>query len=101
MIFAVIFFVAFAIGLVCFVVSDKWWWGFVVSTILFMVLALSGTQAPALQGVTLFFGIPIVFLGSLFGAYIVQLRRAPDVDAVEDSADVKSEQELDRSKEGK
>ncbi|GAA6137830.1 hypothetical protein NBRC116583_15770 [Arenicella sp. 4NH20-0111] len=33
-----------------------------------------------MRELTLYFGIPIVFLGSLFGAYIVQLRRAPDVD---------------------
>jgi len=29
-------------------------------------------------GITLIFGLPIVFVASLFGAYIVQLRRGED-----------------------
>ena len=45
-----------------------------------------GLLPPSLQGLAIYFGIPIIFLGSLFGAYIVQLRRAPDIDPMEDDS---------------
>ena len=46
----------------------------------------AGLLPPSMQGLAVYFGIPIIFLGSLFGAYIVQLRRAPDIDLMEDDS---------------
>lgn len=78
MIFAILFFAAFVIGLLAFVLSNKWWLGGLLCASGLIAFALVNFSESSLQGVTLYFGIPIVFLGSLFGAYIVQLRRAPE-----------------------
>lgn len=103
MIFAIIFVAAFVIGLISFVMTDKWWWGFVVATVVLIVLAVFDGQAidgqaAALHGVTLYFGVPIVFLGNLFGAYIVQLRRAPDLDELESTLSESSVSQPSESK---
>ena len=85
MIFAILFVLAFVIGLVCYVLSDNWWAGVVISLLLFTANVLSDSAAQQYWVITLIFGLPIVFAASLFGAYVVQLRRVnPDEDKHED-----------------
>lgn len=78
MIFAVLFVVAFLIGLVVYQVSEKWLVAVLVSMGLFVVTTLADTTASENWGITFIFGLPIVFVASLFGAYVVQLRRGED-----------------------
>lgn len=85
MIFAILFFASFVIGLIAFIATDRWWLGGVFCAVGLMLVTLSSFSEAALQGVALYFGIPIVFFGSLFGAYIVQLRRAPEIDELAQS----------------
>ena len=86
MIFAILFFLSFVIGLVCYLVSDRWWLGGVICTTIGGIGIVGGLLPASMQGLAIYFGIPIIFLGSLFGAYIVQLRRAPDIDPMEDDS---------------
>ena len=80
MIFAVLFFVSFVIGLACYVATNRWWFGGLACSLLLVMMLIFGAISPEMRGLALYFGIPIIFLGSLFGAYIVQLRRAPDLE---------------------
>lgn len=78
MIFALLFFFSFVVGLVAYLCTNKWWLGGVLCAALLLLVAILGLADAPLRAVALYFGIPIVFLGSLFGAYIVQLRRTPE-----------------------
>ncbi|MCH2189732.1 MAG: hypothetical protein MK188_02250 [Gammaproteobacteria bacterium] len=80
MIFALLFFFAFVIGVVTYVISDRWWAGALISAAIPVLAVLAGIISPALQSMALYFGLPIAFFGSLFGAYVVNLRRAPELD---------------------
>lgn len=80
MIFALLFFFSFVIGLAAYIASDRWWLGGAIGTVLLVIVAAAGLSGGHSYGMAIYFGIPIVFLGSLFGAYIVQLRRAPELD---------------------
>lgn len=75
MIFAILFVLAFLIGLVVYLYSDKWLVAVLVSIGLFLATTLADTSASESWGITLVFGLPIVFVASLFGAYVVELRR--------------------------
>ena len=86
MIFAILFFLSFVIGLICYLASDRWWLGGVICSAVSIAGIFAGLLPPSMQGLAVYFGIPIIFLGSLFGAYIVQLRRAPDIDPMEDDS---------------
>lgn len=83
MIFALLFIFAFLIGVACYVLTDRWMFAVVFSVVLFVVTTLADTDASAHWGITLVFGIPIVFFASLLGAYVVQLRRGEDADESE------------------
>ena len=85
MIFALLFFASFVAGLIVFIISGRWWLGGLIMACLLVVVAFFGFPGPSLRGVALYFGIPIVFLGSLFGAYIVQLRRAPELEQIDET----------------
>lgn len=98
MIFAVLFVVAFVIGLVVYLFSDKWLVAVLVSMGLFVVTTLADTSASESWGITLIFGLPIVFVASLFGAYVVQLRRGEDETIQEDSANNDSQGSNSQSK---
>lgn len=76
MIFALLFFFSFVVGLIVYMATDKWWLGGAVLVGLLVIVALTDLE----QMYLLYFGAPIAFLGSLFGAYIVQLRRAPELE---------------------
>ena len=82
MIFAILFVVAFIIGLVAYLVTGKWLTAALISMGLFILNTVSDSSAYEHVGITLLLGLPVVFVASLFGAYVVELRRGIDVDEV-------------------
>lgn len=81
MIFAILFIIAFLIGLVTYLLSNKWLAAVLLSMALFVVTTIADTEAQDSWGFTLIFGLPIVFVASLLGAYVVELRRGESVEA--------------------
>ncbi|MFQ3244167.1 MAG: hypothetical protein ACI9SP_000794 [Arenicella sp.] len=81
MIFAILFIIAFLIGLVTYLLSNKWLVAVLLSMALFVVTTLADTEAQESWGFTLIFGLPIVFVASLLGAYVVELRRGESLEA--------------------
>lgn len=92
MIFAILFIIAFIVGLVVYLLTDKWLAAVLFSSALFVVNTLSDTAAKDSWGFTLVFGVPIVFVASLLGAYVVELRRGEDVEPPQDVTEQVSEQ---------
>ena len=89
MIFAILFFVSFVVGIAAYLASGRWWFGGIALSGLLLLLSFGDS----LGGVTIYFGVPIVFFGSLFGAYIVELRRAPELDESGEDKTVTHEKE--------
>jgi len=81
MIFAILFILAFLIGLVSYLISNKWLVSVLISMTLFVLTTLADTAAQESWSFTLTFGLPIVFVASLLGAYVVELRRGESVQA--------------------
>jgi hypothetical protein len=75
MIFAILFILAFLIGLITYLLTNKWLVAVLLSMALFVVTTLADTEAQESWSFTLIFGLPIVFVASLLGAYVVELRR--------------------------
>ena len=75
MIFAILFILAFLIGLVVYLLTDKWIVGVGLSVALFVLTTLTDSAAQDGWMFTLIFGLPIVFVASLLGAYVVAIRR--------------------------
>ncbi|MGK0374750.1 MAG: hypothetical protein ACJA2E_001222 [Arenicella sp.] len=80
MIFAILFILAFLIGLVTYLLSNKWLAAVLLSMALFVISTLADTEAQDSWSFTLIFGLPIVFVASLLGAYVVELRRGEPED---------------------
>jgi hypothetical protein len=80
MIFAILFILAFLIGLVTYLLSNKWLAAVLLSMALFVISTLADTEAQESWSFTLIFGLPIVFVASLLGAYVVELRRGEPED---------------------
>ncbi|RBP53325.1 hypothetical protein [Arenicella xantha] len=75
MIFALLFILAFVISLVVYLISNRWWLGSLVCAGLFVLSTISDTDAREFWSITLIFGLPIVVVASILGAYVVELRR--------------------------
>ncbi len=75
MIFALLFILAFLLGLAVYLLTNRWVIAVLVPTGLFVVNTLLDTEAKANWGMTFVFGLPIVFVAGLLGAYVVELRR--------------------------
>lgn len=73
MIFALLFILAFLIGLVVFLISNKWVLAVAVPVILFCLNLLSDPNANV--SFNLVFGLPLVAVAGLLGAYVVVIRR--------------------------
>lgn len=86
MIFAILFVVAFFIGLIAYLVTGKWLSAVFISMGLFVINAIVDSASIKQFSITLMFGLPVVFAASVFGAYIVELRRGADADEVESAA---------------
>jgi len=82
MIFAILFILAFLMGLIVYVLTNKWMLAVLLSMGLFLVTTLADTEAQESWSFTLIFGLPIVFFASLLGAYVVELRRG-ETDEIE------------------
>jgi len=78
MIFGLLFIMAFIVGLVVYLLTNKWLVAVGFSTALFVANAVSDGVAQDSLGITLVFGLPIIFVASLLGAYVVELRRGDD-----------------------
>ena len=91
MIFAILFVIAFVIGLVTYLITDKWLSAALISMGLFILNTLSDTGQIDKALYTILLGLPVVFCASLFGAYVVELRRGVDADEVESSSELESQ----------
>ncbi len=91
MIFAILFVIAFLIGLAVYLFTNKWLAAVLFSSVLFVVNTISDEAAKDSWGFTLIFGLPIVFVASLLGAYVVELRRGED----DESSQVSDESSVD------
>ena len=78
MIFALLFILAFLIGLFAYLFTEKWIAAVSISMLLFIITTLNDTVAQDSWLFTLIFGLPIVFVASLLGAYVVVIRRGED-----------------------
>jgi len=67
MIFALLFILAFLLGLGIYLLSKRWMIAVVVTVGLFILNVLLDTNAKADWGITFIFGLPIVFVASLLG----------------------------------
>ncbi|MFT5611302.1 MAG: hypothetical protein ACI9WC_000931 [Arenicella sp.] len=72
--FAILFIVAFLVGVIIYKYSRNWVSTVLIPTTLFLVNTLADTQARDAWAFTLVFGLPLVFFASLLGAYVVQIR---------------------------
>jgi hypothetical protein len=72
--FAILFIVAFLVGVIIYKYSRNWVSTVLIPMTLFLVNALADTQARDAWAFTLVFGLPLVFFASLLGAYVVQIR---------------------------
>ena len=74
MLFAILFIIAFLVGLLIYLLNRNWIPAVLVPMALFLFSTLADQAASDAWGFTLIFGLPIVFFGSLLGAYVVQIR---------------------------
>jgi len=88
MIFAILFVIAFAIGLVAYLATGKWLSAALVSVSLFALNAILSSTSGKQLWITLLLGLPVVFAASIFGAYVVELRRGPDESELESGAEL-------------
>ena len=93
MIFALLFILAFLIGLASYLISNKWLTAVLISMGLFIISTLTDTDARDNWSFTLIFGLPIVFVASLLGAYVVELRRGEDDQNNTDQSDADQSEE--------
>lgn len=90
MIFAILFVIAFAVGLVTYLITGKWLSAAFISIGLFVLNTLSDWEQSDKALYTILLGLPVVFCASLFGAYVVELRRGlgtQEIEAGSDEAD--------------
>lgn len=85
MIFAILFILAFLVGLVIFLLTDKWILSVAVPIVLFCLDAF--TDPNANLSFNLVFGLPLVAVAGLLGAYVVVIRRDDPLDEGEISND--------------
>jgi len=75
MIFAALLVLAFLLGVVVYLLTNRWMVAVCVPMVCY-VLVFMFDEGFSLDSMTsLIFGIPIMFVGGLLGAYIVELRR--------------------------
>ena len=87
MIYAVLFVIAFFIGLVAYLITGKWLSAALISMGLFVLNTLSDFEHSDKAIYTILLGLPVVFCASLFGAYVVELRRGTDADQLAETND--------------
>lgn len=75
MLFAILFILAFLCGLIIYRFLWNWVPAVTVPMALFVLSTVLDQQAKEAWGFTLIFGLPIVFVGALLGAYVLQIRQ--------------------------
>jgi hypothetical protein len=89
--FAILFIIAFLIGLGVYRFWHQWIAAVAVPMILFTATTLLDHEAKDAWAFTLVFGLPLVFFAALLGAYVIQIREMdadlPDTVAPNNSAD--------------
>ena len=80
--FAILFILAFLAGLAIYRFLSNWVPAVILPMALFTITTLLDFGAREAWMFTLLFGLPIVFMGSLLGAYVVQIRR-PELEEIE------------------
>ena len=94
MIFALLFILSFVVSLVAYLLTSRWWIGSLLCVALFTVNALMDAEAQDYWQFTLIFGIPIVFVASILGPYVVELRRAAGLEAaIDDTVETESQRD--------
>ena len=88
MIFALLFILAFIVSLIVYLMSNRWWVGSLLCVGLFTLNTLSDGAAREFWSITLIFGLPIVVVASILGAYVVELRRGIEEPSSEDAEEV-------------
>lgn len=73
--FAILFILAFIVGLIVYLLSKQWMLAVGAAIGLFLISILTDSDAQSNWAFSLIFGVPIVFVGSLLGPYVVELRR--------------------------
>ena len=81
MIFAILFIIAFLIGLLIYLYNRNWMIAVAIPLALFTISTLADDEASGAWAFTLVFGLPIIFVASLLGAYVVELRSEQPADA--------------------
>ena len=84
MLFAILFIISFLGGLFIYWYKRQWVVAVLIPMGLFLVTTLLDESARNAWVFTLIFGLPIVFFGSLLGAYILQTK---SFDIVEDDVE--------------
>lgn len=91
--FAYLFIFSFIVGLIFYWQTQKWWLASVIISLVLILLALSGADNARQQLFMLAWGLPIVFIAGLLGAYVIQLRNYDDSESPEsDENDKDTEQ---------
>lgn len=75
MIFAILFVLVFLVGAITYHYTSQWWHGVALASVLFSLNVISDTAAREYWLISLIFGLPIVFVAALLGAYVVEQRR--------------------------
>ncbi len=75
MIFAILFVLVFLVGAVTYHYTSQWWHGVALAAVLFSLNVVSDQAAREYWLISLIFGLPIVFVAALLGAYVVEQRR--------------------------
>ena len=76
--FALLFIVAFLIGLISYAASRRWQLSVAMPLLLYLGVILSQPALADLRSFLILFGVPLVFVGGLLGAYVLQIRRDED-----------------------
>ena len=85
MLFALLFILAFLMGVIIYRFNRNWIPTVVIPMVLFLLTTLADQAARDAWAFTLVFGLPIVFFASLLGAYVVQIRTVEPNDDLPDS----------------
>ncbi len=93
MIFAILFIVAFLFGFGSYALTREWITAVAVPSVLFIISVFVGDSAPGARMFTLTFGVPLVFVAGLLGAYVYQIRNLDDEEQVQGESEESDNQD--------
>lgn len=92
MIYAILFVLTFLLGAVTYHFTNRWWLGVGIAIAIYVADVFSDKVAQEYWIISLIFGLPIVFVAALLGAYVVERQRAepepvnPDSESLDESS---------------